>query len=114
MSTVVHIAVVIDIRETPQFSDWLRALRDERAKARIKVRILRMAEGNPGDVRPVGHGVSEMRIDYGPGYRVYFTLRGGVLVILLCGGDKSSQVKDIAVAQRLSASLPPAPEKPDA
>ncbi len=105
---------MIDIRETPQFSDWLRALRDERARARIKVRILRMAEGNPGDVRPVGQAVSEMRIDYGPGYRVYFTQRGGVLVILLCGGDKSSQVRDIAAAQRLSASLPPAPEKPDA
>lgn len=90
-----------EIRETEVFSAWLRALRDHQAKARIAARIRRLAFGNPGDVRPVGKGVSELRIDYGPGYRVYYIQRGEVLIILLCGGDKNTQDRDIATATRL-------------
>jgi putative addiction module killer protein len=92
---------VTEIRETEVFSAWLRALRDHQAKARIAARIRRLAFGNPGDVRPVGKGVSELRIDYGPGYRVYYIQRGEVLIILLCGGDKNTQDRDIATATRL-------------
>lgn len=80
------------------FDDWLRELRDVRARDRIEMRIRRLSRGNPGDVKPVGSGVSEMRIDYGPGYRVYFTRRGQVVVLLLCGGDKRTQGADIARA----------------
>jgi putative addiction module killer protein len=93
---------VIEIRETVTFSGWLRALRDSRAKARIAARTQRLAFGNPGDVRPVGEGVSELRIDYGPGYRVYYVQRERVLILLLCGGDKSSQEKDIKLALKLA------------
>jgi putative addiction module killer protein len=93
---------VIEIRETSTFSEWLQALKDSRAKARIAARTQRLAFGNPGDVRPVGGGVSELRIDYGPGYRVYYMQRGKVLIILLCGGDKSSQDKDIKLALKLA------------
>lgn len=93
---------MLEIRETEIFSAWLQALRDTRAKAKIAARARRLAFGNPGDVRPVGEGVSELRIDYGPGYRVYFVQRGKVLIILLCGGDKSSQVKDIKLALKLA------------
>ena len=77
------------------FDRWLVKLRDRRARARIEARILRLSRGNPGDVKPVGSGVSEMRIDYGPGYRVYFTRRGELVVLLLCGGDKRTQQADI-------------------
>ena len=80
-------------------------MRDERAKARINTRIYRLSLGNPGDVKAVGSGISEMRIDYGPGYRIYFTRRGQKLVILLCGGDKSSQTDDILSAKALAADL---------
>ena len=93
---------MIEIRETSTFSEWLQALKDSRAKARIAARTQRLAFGNPGDVRPVGEGVSELRVDYGPGYRVYYMQRGKVLIILLCGGDKSSQDKDIKLALRLA------------
>jgi putative addiction module killer protein len=93
---------MMEIRETAEFSNWLRALRDQRGKAKILVRIDRLARGNPGDVEPVGEGVSELRIDYGPGYRIYFVKRGVALVLLLCGGDKRTQVKDIARAKRLA------------
>jgi len=93
---------VIEIRETETFSFWLRALRDSQARARIAARVRRLAFGNPGDVRPVGEGVSEMRIHHGPGYRVYYVQRGAILVILLCGGDKSTQDRDIAAAKRLA------------
>jgi putative addiction module killer protein len=93
---------VIAIRETTTFSEWLRDLKDSRAKARIAARTQRLAFGNPGDVRPVGEGVSELRIDYGSGYRVYYMQRGKVLIILLCGGDKSSQDKDIKLALKLA------------
>lgn len=93
------------VRRTDVFSDWLGALRDLRAKARILVRINRLALGNPGQVNSVGEGVSEMKIDYGPGYRVYFVSRGAELVVLLCGGDKDSQSRDVALAKRLSKTL---------
>ena len=96
---------MIEIRKTQLFADWLDNLRDIQARARILVRIERLAAGNPGDVQPVGDGVSEMRIHYGPGYRVYFAMRGQELVILLAGGDKSTQPKDIKTALRLAKEL---------
>ena len=79
-----------------------RSLRDHQARARIQVRMRRLSLGNPGDVKPVGEGISEMRIDYGPGYRVYFMRRGPVVVALLCGGDKGSQERDIALAKAIA------------
>jgi putative addiction module killer protein len=94
---------VITILRTHVFDDWLAGLRDRQARARIQDRL---ALGNPGDVRPVGQGVSELRIDHGPGYRVYLAQRGPVLVLLLCGGDKSSQPADIRRAIAMAASLP--------
>jgi putative addiction module killer protein len=90
------------IRQTEIFAAWFAALRDEQARARINVRIKRLALGNPGDVRPVGAGVSELRIDYGPGYRVYFAQRGEAFVLLLCGGDKRTQARDIREAQSIN------------
>ena len=96
---------MLQIRQTEEFEEWLRHLRDRTARARILVRIDRLALGNPGDVGPVGGGVSEMRIDHGPGYRVYFTQRGPVLFILLCGGDKSTQSHDIRRARELASKL---------
>jgi len=84
------------------FDRWLSSLRDRRAVARIAARLDRLAGGNPGDAQPVGEGVSELRINYGPGYRVYFIQRGPVLIILLCGGDKSSQDRDIKQAKALA------------
>ena len=92
---------MIEIRQTEMFSAWLQALRDSTAKAKIAARVQRLAFGNPGDVRPVGDGVSEMRIHYGPGYRVYYVQRGTVLIVLLCGGDKATQSKDIEAARKL-------------
>jgi putative addiction module killer protein len=89
---------MIEVRETRTFSDWLSGLRDARAKAEIARRVRRLALGNPGDVKPVGEGISELRIHYGPGYRVYYVQRGGVLIILLGGGDKTTQAKNIASA----------------
>jgi len=96
---------VIEIRETQEFSTWLESLRDARARTRVQARILRLRYGNPGDVKPVGEGVSEMRIDYGPGYRVYFVKRGALLVILLAGGAKPTQDKDIRTALKLARLL---------
>jgi putative addiction module killer protein len=84
---------------------WLNDLRDLQAIARINVRIRRLSLGNPGDVKPVGEGVSELRIDYGPGYRIYFVKRGGMIIILLYGGDKRTQQSDIAEAKRLSRNV---------
>ena len=98
---------MIDLLKTEPFDKWFRGLRDTRAKVRIDERIERLANGNPGDARPVGSGVSELRIDYGPGYRVYFVQRGKVLIILLCGGDKASQRRDIAKAIGLAEGLKP-------
>jgi putative addiction module killer protein len=96
---------MIEIRETDAFRNWMTGLRDSRAKARIAARIDRLALGNPGDVEPVGEGVSELRIHFGPGYRVYFARRGPVLIVLLCGGDKSTQARDIKAAKALAAML---------
>jgi putative addiction module killer protein len=93
---------MIEIIKTDTFDRWLHDLRDIRAKARVETRIRRLSLGNPGDVKPVGEGVSELRIDYGPGYRVYFMQRGPVLVVLLCGGDKGSQDRDIALAKTIA------------
>lgn len=92
---------MIEVRRTDTFDKWFKALRDDRALARIARRIDRLAEGHAGDVKSVGDGVSEMRIDVGPEYRVYFTRRGEVIFILLCGGDKSSQDRDIRTAKAL-------------
>lgn len=94
-----------EIRKTDAFATWLDELADVRARARVMVRIERLAAGNPGDVRPVGEGVSELRIDYGPGYRIYYKRHGRRVLILLAGGDKSSQSRDIKRAQRLARDL---------
>jgi len=93
---------VIEVRQTEVFSDWLRKLRDEDARARIQIRIRRLSLGNFGDVKPVGEGVSELRIDYGPGYRVYVRQQGNALVLLLAGGTKKTQEADIAKARKLA------------
>jgi putative addiction module killer protein len=93
---------MIEVRETGAFSQWLSGLRDARAKAEIARRVRRLALGNPGDVKPVGAGVSELRIHYGPGYRVYYVQRGDLLIVLLCGGDKRAQANDIALALKLA------------
>ncbi len=96
---------MIEIRKTDLFASWLDNLRDIQAKTRVLVRIERLTSGNTGDVKPVGEGVSEMRINYGPGYRVYFIQRGSELIILLAGGEKSSQSRDIKAAIRLAQNL---------
>jgi putative addiction module killer protein len=96
---------VIEVRQTTVFKTWLSELRDRNARARIVIRIRRMETGNSGDARPVGEGVSEARITYGPGYRLYFIQQGREVVILLCGGDKSTQVQDIASAKRMAKEL---------
>ena len=96
---------MLEIRKTEVFARWLDGLRDVRARARVQVRIERLAAGNPGDVQPVGEGVSEMRIDYGPGYRVYFKKIGSEIVILLADGDKRTQSADIKTALRLARNL---------
>ncbi len=96
---------MIELRRTDEFAAWLDALTDLQARARIQARITRLALGNPGDVKPVGHGVSELRIDHGPGYRVYFVQRGRELIILLAGGDKRTQEVDIRTAVKLCQHL---------
>jgi putative addiction module killer protein len=93
----------VELIKSSTFDRWMISLRDVRAMARIQLRLDRMALGNPGEVKTVGDGVSEMRIDYGPGYRVYFMQRGRLVVILLCGGDKSTQRKDILRAKAIAA-----------
>jgi putative addiction module killer protein len=93
---------VVEVRQTEAFSSWLRKLRDENARARILVRIRRLSLGNLGDVKPVGSGVSELRVDYGPGYRVYLCQRGSELILLLLGGTKKTQEADIAKAKELA------------
>jgi putative addiction module killer protein len=96
---------MIEIRKTEVYALWLDGLRDLSARARIQVRVERLAAGNAGDVKPVGEGVSELRINYGPGYRVYFTMRGRELVVLLAGGDKGTQTTDIKTALHLARNL---------
>ena len=96
---------MIEIRKTEIFAKWLDGLHDIRARARILVRIERLAAGNPGDVKAVGEGVSELQIGYGPGYRVYYKKEGQKMVILLAGGDKRTQAKDIKTALRLARNL---------
>ncbi len=93
---------MIEIKQTEAFAKWESQLRDKRARTMIATRLMRLAEGLPGDVEPVGEGVSELRIHYGPGYRVYFQRRGSLLIVLLCGGAKSSQARDIATAKKLA------------
>ncbi len=96
---------VTEVRKTEIFSLWIDGLRDIRARARVLARVERLIAGNPGDTKPVGEGVSELRIDYGPGYRVYYKRRGRDLVILLAGGDKKRQKKDVQNALRIAGSL---------
>jgi putative addiction module killer protein len=97
--------MMIEVRQTEIFARWLANLRDGRARARINTRIRRLSIGNPGDTRSVGGGVSELRIDYGPGYRVYFVRRSEALVVLVSGGDKRTQDHDIAMAIKLAREL---------
>jgi putative addiction module killer protein len=97
--------ISVQIQMTEDYRDWINSLRDRAARARIQVRIDRLVHGNPGSCRHLADGVSELKIDYGPGYRVYFTERDGVLIVLLAGGDKSSQNKDIQRAIALAKSL---------
>ena len=96
---------MLEVRKTREFADWLDGLRDLRGRARVQARIQRLAMGNPGDVAPVGAGVSELRIPFGPGYRVYFIRRGKQLIVLLAGGDKSTQSADIRRAKRLAEGI---------
>jgi putative addiction module killer protein len=94
---------MVEIVKSATFDRWFRKLRDPKAKARIQMRIRRLGLGNPGDVQPIGSGLSEMRIDYGSGYRVYYMKSGSIMVVLLCGGDKRTQQADINKAKRLAA-----------
>ena len=96
---------MFEVRKTEVYAKWLDSLRDARARARVLVRVERLAAGNPGDVRPVGEGVSELRIDYGPGYRLYFKKQGHTIVVLLAGGDKRTQSQDVETALRVARNL---------
>jgi putative addiction module killer protein len=96
---------MLELRETRQFSKWLANLRDPQAQHRVMVRMRRLSLGNPGDAKPVGEGISEMRIDYGPGYRVYYKPLGSSRAVLLCGGTKGTQDADIKLAHRLASDL---------
>ena len=94
---------MIELKQTEVFRKWRTKLKDERIRGLIASRLDRLAFGNAGDVKPIGHGLSELRIDYGPGYRVYFQRRGNTIIVLLCGGDKRTQDRDIQMAKRLAA-----------
>ncbi|MDB5503412.1 MAG: hypothetical protein JWR89_3314 [Tardiphaga sp.] len=94
---------MLELQSSAEFDRWIDSLRDRRGRAKIYLRIQRLQLGNPGDVKPVGEGISEMRIDFGPGYRVYYMLKGQTIVLLLCGGDKSTQDKDIRRAAQIAA-----------
>jgi putative addiction module killer protein len=96
---------VFEVRKTDEFDKWLSALADQRAVAKIASRIERLGLGNPGDVKPVGEGISEMRVTHGPGYRVYYKQTGKTIVVILCGGDKSTQEKDIQRAKQIARQL---------
>ena len=97
--------MMIEIRKTDIFAKWINGLKDIRARARVQARIERLAFGNPGDAKSVGEGVSELKINYGPGYRVYFKKKGRTVIVLLAGGDKSTQNRDIKTALRLARNL---------
>ena len=101
---MIHL-LMVEIRQTQRYSQWFEGLQDRQARARILARIRRLSLGNPGDVKAVGEGVTEIRIDYGPGYRVYFVRRGQALVILLAGGDKRTQGRDIKAAIEMARGL---------
>jgi putative addiction module killer protein len=96
---------VIEVRQTDEYEKWFDSLRDRQAKARIDIRVRRLSLGNPGDAKPVGEGALELRIDYGPGHRVYFVQRADVLIVLLAGGDKRTQDQDIRLAKQLARGL---------
>lgn len=96
---------VIELRQTEIFARWESRLRDKRARTVIATRLARLAYGLPGDVKPVGEGVSELRVHYGPGYRIYFQQHSDLLIVLLCGGDKKTQARDIAIAKNLAKEL---------
>lgn len=106
LSGASHISDGMETQQTPAFADWFDGLRDRKAKSKIAGRIARIEIGLMGDVKSVGGGVSEVRIDFGPGYRLYFTRRGKQLIILLVGGDKSGQRRDIALAKEMAAQVP--------
>ncbi|HVE22069.1 MAG TPA: type II toxin-antitoxin system RelE/ParE family toxin [Acidocella sp.] len=93
---------MVELIKSSTFDAWFSRLKDRRAVAKIAARIDRLATGNPGDVKPIGNGLSEIRIDYGPGYRVYYMQRGQIVIVLLCGGDKSTQARDIEQAKGLA------------
>lgn len=97
-------ARMYELLKSSTFDHWLRRLRDREAKAKIEVRIRRLSLGNPGQFRTLKDGIHELKIDYGPGYRVYYTFRGKTLILLLCGGDKTTQSKDITLASDIAAS----------
>ncbi len=96
---------MIEVRQTDEYAKWFDSLRDRQARARIDIRVRRLSLGNPGDAKPVGEGVSVLRVDYGPGYRVYFVQRADVLIVLLAGGDKRTQDRDIRRAKQLAREL---------
>lgn len=96
---------MLEVRQTTTYSSWFEKLRDKAAKVRIDIRIRRLSLGNPGDVKPVGEGVSELRVNFGPGYRIYYVQRGEEFVVLLAGGDKSTQDQDIREAKALAREL---------
>lgn len=96
---------MLEVRQTTAYASWFGKLRDKAAKVRIDIRIRRLSLGNPGDVKPVGEGVSELRVNFGPGYRIYFVQRGEEFVVLLAGGDKSTQEQDISTAKSLAHEL---------
>jgi len=100
-----YIKSMITVRETVEFAKWMKGLKDRKTRLVINARIRRISVGNFGDSKPVGSGISELRIDYGPGYRVYFTQEGKEIIILLCGGNKSSQSRDIETAKRIANNL---------
>jgi len=104
---------MFEVKRTDAFDGWLQGLKDSKGRTKIQARIDRLANGNPGDVGPIGEGVSELRIDFGPGYRVYYARAGKTLYLLLCGGDKGSQAADIKSAHAMWKELnPPAAKKP--